>query len=378
MQLADGSSSKADVAKVQSISVAGTGQSANLYLLSNLTVSNTVTAKMLYLATNPDTIIEKTLTVQSGGTFTVAECLQLSRVELTLGSSTGHDVTATVNLVPNNSSFISNSTINNYGRLTFDGAAFGEDGNTGTIINNVDATLEVKNTALDYAGVLSNSGTLKFLTSSVSVTPMLYNHRLLQVYSTTANFTQDIWQSLPVAEFQLRNATVRVDAGAKKLMVREGALTGVGTIDGTVEMGVPGEQFYSNESSSTPALRPGLIDPAHPTNPAYGTIAITKDFTIWSNRATVTLEVWSGTTADQVTVGGEAILRGTAQVNIDNGYTPAFGTQVSLITAAGGVTVPFGTVNITGPGPWLAPPNPGLLRWASGYNATNFLIQVQN
>jgi hypothetical protein len=366
VKLPDGGTTVADVGTVSSISVKGNGTATTIKLPGYLSVKNSVSVKNLTLQKNPGATLHA-MFIKNRGVFTIDERLDLDNVTLALGSPTERDVTATINSPTSGTgNLIVNSTVQNFGRLTLLGGRWGEEGNTGHITNVTGGTLEIKNRGFDFTGTISNAGTLKFEAAEVSVTPAFSNTGSVRVYPGAVRFFTTAVQY--AGSFELRESTVAVSDLTNGLWINDGSLLGDGTIAAKVTLGTAG-------SATHPVLTPGLSVAG--TAFSIGTIAITSDLRILSDGASTKLEVKDGTSVDKVTVTGRATIAGTANVSVSADYQPNFGTQHALVSAAGGLTGTFGTVNFTPAGVSWQDPTGGRNYWQWGYTPTSFMIQVQ-
>jgi hypothetical protein len=71
---------------------------------------------------------------------------------------------------------------------------------------------------------------------------------------------------------------------------------------------------------------------------------------------------------DRMTLLGQAILGGELNVSLLNGFSPAAGNAFSFLSAVGGVTGTFNSVNL--------PPLGAGLSWSLSYNPTNVQLSV--
>lgn len=360
VQLPDGAASgwtKADVPTVQSVS-GPANKAVYVDLLANLTVTNSFNVDSLLLDSDTPTETNASLTVTSGGAFIVSNWLKISKTNLIFGSPTDHTVTSTLNASSNQAdgSYLSRSTITNYGTSTIQGIELAGLLGTNSIVNGTGGTLEVR-AKLTFVGELDNDGEAKVImptNGSLVIHPNVLNTATFRVFPGTLSF--DGWFSQPHGLFQLRGVTVKMTSTqplSKELFIRDGAIAGTGVIDGDLGLGA---------DNTSPSISPG-IDDGNPATMDTGKLEVKGKFTIYSTSATVNMEVVSATSRDEIVVGGQATVKGVLTVTVGAGYQPGAGTKLDLITSTS-ITGQFDEVNLLPPTPWQDPNNGNrLVHW---------------
>ncbi|MEO6993072.1 MAG: autotransporter domain-containing protein [Lacunisphaera sp.] len=125
-------------------------------------------------------------------------------------------------------------------------------------------------------------------------------------------------------------------SGAVVLAGGSGSTTTVapGLVDG-------GTGTFGGNVVNNGTLRPGLAGPAVTTD----TLGVAGNFT-QAATGTLVVKIASATSFDQLAVAGPATLAGTVEIDALGGYDP-LGKTFTFLTAGGGVSGKFGTVNGT-------------------------------
>lgn len=105
-----------------------------------------------------------------------------------------------------------------------------------------------------------------------------------------------------------------------------------GTVDG-------GTGAFGGNVTNSGTINPGLVTPGAAT----GALNVSNNFT-QAPAGTLVVQLASPTSFDRLAVTGTATLAGTVQIDTLDGYDP-LGQSFTFLTAGGGVTGTFGTVN---------------------------------
>ena len=134
-------------------------------------------------------------------------------------------------------------------------------------------------------------------------------------------------------------------AGAGKLTVSSGGVVSVG---GLLAVG-PHGTVEGNSQLSGNVRNGGMVAPGVATNPpstsAIGTLHVAGNYTQVDTGA-LDFELESTLSLDRLTVSGTASLDGALDVALINGFVPSVGNSFDLLTASGGISGTFSSLNL--------------------------------
>jgi T5SS/PEP-CTERM-associated repeat protein len=161
-------------------------------------------------------------------------------------------------------------------------------------------------------------------------------------------------------------------AGTGKLTVSSGGTVSAGGSfvigpQGTLE----GNSHVAANVRNEGHVAPGIAISFSPPN-AIGSLHIDGTYT-QTSIAALDIQLASAASLDTLSITGAATLNGTLNVTLFNGFIPAAGNSVDLLTAGGGITGRFTTLNLpsiltTGHGPY----------WTVLYTSTDVILKLVN
>jgi hypothetical protein len=219
----------------------------------------------------------------------------------------------------------SGSIINNSGTFTNSIRGLGLSNESGSTINNLAGGTFHADQVVNSSGQINNAGT--FHISAMGAIGDTGGGTYTQTNGST---------------------TVNGQLDASIIDIQAGLLAGTGMLDGTVTIGLDAS-----------------IGPGNPVGPgnSVGTMTILVDLDL---SGTLAIELAGPETFDVLDVGGIANLGGDLNVSILDGYTSMAGDTMGILTAVGGISGTFDTVNL--------PTRFGGLEWFVNYNPTNVTL----
>jgi hypothetical protein len=321
--------SVADIAKVQGVEIAA-GYEGTVFIRtaegaeSTLEVTNTFS--MAGGAITSPIHGKSTLLLSGASLFTWTDGVALN-MYIMLGSSTNHDVTGKIAGV---AVALPDSRLVNYGKFTWAaGTIMATTNRTAEIINEPGGTFEVQSTGAFWvsvdgqaqnAGSFTNRGTLHFNTGGVRIAATFRNtnNGIVRVYPGQVQFDHEAEQT--GGTFELRGGTVKV-ASNQVLGIRDGTLTGAGTIDGNLNLG------YDGGPATAVTIRPGIES-------AIGTIEITQSWQMFSSSGQTWIRIDdNGNTSKIKATAGWAKLAGVLWIENSKNDKPTAGESREFLTA---------------------------------------------
>jgi T5SS/PEP-CTERM-associated repeat protein len=159
-------------------------------------------------------------------------------------------------------------------------------------------------------------------------------------------------------------------AGTGKLTVSSGGLVSVAGLlavgpHGTVE----GNSQLSGNIRNAGAVAPGVTTNP-PSSSAIGTLNVAGNYTQVDTGA-LDMELAAITSFDRFTISGAASLDGALDVTLIDGFVPSIGEPFDLLTASGGVSGTFSSLNLP---PLLTGPHGPF--WTVVYTPTDVILEL--
>ena len=336
-----------------------------------LTVESTLTFQNGAVVTNMgDLVTRSTVAFETGSPFS------LNAVTMTGGQLGGSDAltingmfewsggalsttggvlaTSTVNMTGTARHTVYNGTFRNTGTVNLSGTGSAELLNGGAFVN--DGTWEITNDAWVFTPNLNshsftNNGTFrKSGTSGVTrVSTIFNNYGAVEILAGSIDSTSGYTQYSGSTILDGGSLSLTISSSFSTADIQGGVLGGYGTLTGGVY----------NAGSVAPGLSAGLLN-------------VGREYTTYTQSATGSLDIelgglTAGTEHDQLSVSTDAVLDGTLNVTLINGYVPVEGDSFTILEATT-VTGTFATVN--------TPVLPGGTPWRVIYNATSVVLAV--
>jgi autotransporter-associated beta strand protein len=252
----------------------------------------------------------------------------------------GSLVAETTNAFSPNSAFTVNSTLD----LNGFNNAIGSLSGTGTVINSgsSNATLTVggNNVSSVFSGVLEDGSAATLALTKVGTGTLILTGTNTYTGPTTVNAgTLEVDGSIASVETLINSGGVLTGSGSiLGNVVNNGMLTGSESIGGNV---VNNGVLTGSESIRGNVVNNGIVSPGSP----IGTLTISGNYI---QNAGGTLRIGVGGTApgqfSLLAVGGHATLGGNLQIVSVNGFQLAVGNKLTFLTATGGVSGNFSTI----------------------------------
>lgn len=331
--------------------------------------------------TNSFKMLEPAATVYNGGGVSTLKLSGASiftwsagtmrGIDILLGSSTDHAVTGTIN--SSDRVVLIASRLVNHGTFTWmAGHITVPLRYTAEIVNEADAIFEVQAAGLfvcpeqeENVGKFTNRGLLKFNTTHVGIHADFANDGgTVRVYpGGQVSFSYKAEQTGGTFDLRGDGATVKVLSTSRVLGIRDGLLTGAGTIDGNLNLG------YDGGPATAVTIRPGI-------EAAVGTITITQSWQMFSSSGQTWIRVLDdGSYSEIVATSGWAKLAGVLWVENSPNYKPAHEKRITFLTAGLGFDgTDFAHRDMTYWGSWADPVTKKPLVWRFDQTANTYSI----